>query len=99
VTSQPAGPVPRPPRTTARPALAAAALPAAAGIAVAAGLALGWAASGDRTASGRWAASGPAALLAGHGPAGPARGAVPLAIGVLAVLLAGANGFAKAYSP
>ncbi|HEY2287911.1 MAG TPA: hypothetical protein VGH88_19390 [Streptosporangiaceae bacterium] len=59
---------------------------AAAGVALAAGLALGW------------AASGPGAL-AGHDLAGPPRGTGSLAIGGLAVLLAAANGFAKAYSP
>jgi hypothetical protein len=67
---------------------AAAGAAGAAGAALAAGVILGWA-----------AASRPAALLAGHGPAGSGRGAASLAIGALAVALAAANGFAKAYSP
>jgi hypothetical protein len=78
----------------ARTVLARAATPAAAMAALAAGVALGW------------AASRPAAPLAGHGlarsGAGVATagvGAAALAIGALAVLVAGANGYAKAYSP
>jgi hypothetical protein len=75
-------------RLAPRPALGRGATPAAAVAALAAGLALGW------------AVSGPGPAWAGHsGAGGYGPGAVSLAIGALAVLLAAANGFAKAYSP